>query len=460
MISRRSATTLIAFVSCLLALSPACRRARPPQLLLLISVDTLRADHLGAYGGGLGLTPRLDRLAAESTVFETTYAPASFTLPSLSALLTSRYPEEVGITGNSTVLAPEAPSLAGMLKSRGWRTAAVVSNYVLRPASGFGAGFETYNATFPQREAVRPVPERNAPETTAAALRALDALRDTGSHTLFLWVHYQDPHGPYAPAETERARYLEAERKAPDANRLLRAATTESGAGAIPRYQYLEGHNDPAFYRAGYDAEVAFVDKWIGTLLDGVTERGLAQTALVVFTADHGEGMGENDYWFAHGDHLTDPLVRVPLIVHIPGRTPERRRDTAALLDVVPTLAAQLALPAPPGSRGRDLFAASAPRDSSTIYLTTLRVSETPRRGIVSRGYKYLLTQEQKQKEQLFRLGDETHDLAAEKPEELTRLRKELAAALASLRKLNTSEQAMSPEDCEKLKTLGYVEGC
>src|SRR5689334_3975070 len=196
-------------------------RTPPARLVLLVSVDTLRADRLGAYGSTLGLTPRLDRFASEGVVFETTYAAASFTLPSLGALLTSRYPEEIGIAGNSTVLAAGAPVLAGALGNRGFRTAAVVSNYVLRPASGFGAGFETYDATFPQREALRPVPERTAPETTAAALRALDALRATGGDRLFLWVHYQDPHGPYAPPDALRSRALEMENKAADAAHVL-----------------------------------------------------------------------------------------------------------------------------------------------------------------------------------------------------------------------------------------------
>ncbi len=435
-------------------------RTPPARLVLLVSVDTLRADRLGAYGSTLGLTPRLDRFASEGVVFETTYAAASFTLPSLGALLTSRYPEEIGIAGNSTVLAAGAPVLAGALGNRGFRTAAVVSNYVLRPASGFGAGFETYDATFPQREALRPVPERTAPETTAAALRALDALRATGGDRLFLWVHYQDPHGPYAPPDALRSRALETESKAPDAARVLPVSKTQSGDGAIPRYQYFDGHADPAFYRAGYDGEVAYVDDAIGRLFDGVATRGLLEKAVVVFTADHGEGLGEDDYWFSHGERLGDPLVRVPLVIHAPGIAAGRRGDTASLLDVAPTIAARIGVALAPGARGRDLFAPGAARDASTVYMTTLRVSDTPRRGVVSRGLKYVIERTPAgDVEHLSALGAESRELSASRTDDLGRMRRELAAAMASLRKVGSAEQALSPEDRERFNSLGYVEG-
>lgn len=439
-----------------LSLLPGCRFFEHPRLILLVTVDTLRADHVGAYGTSR-LTPHLDRLAADSQVFEAAYAPASFTLPSLGALLTSRYPEEIGVDGNSAVLAKDATTLASWLKARGFRTGAVVSNYVLRRSSGFDAGFERYDATFPQREAVRPVPERVAPETTTAALGLLDALEVDGRR-VFLWVHYQDPHGPYAPPDALRARYLPAELAAPDARRELPVAATQSGAGAIPKYQFLGGRRDPAFYRAGYKGEVAYVDQAIGALLDGVASRGLMETATIVFAADHGEGLGEDDYWFSHGERLTDPLVHVPLFVRVPGRPPARRAEAASLLDVFPTLAALLGAGPPGVARGRDLLRPEAPRQPSSLYMSTLKVSPTPRLGLISRGYKYLATiSDGPAKEQLFRLGDEGRDLGAEQPDALATLRAELAAARKSLRKVGSTQQALSPEEIEKLDSLGYT---
>jgi arylsulfatase len=436
--------------------APACRPAARP-LVLLITVDTLRADHVGAYGDARGLTPRLDRLAAESLVFERAYATASFTLPSLASLLTSRYPEEVGVDGNSSVLAPAAPPLAEHLQARGFATGAVVSNYVLRPASGFGRGFGAYDATFPQREAVRPVPERRAPETTAAALQALDRLRQAGKPT-FLWVHYQDPHGPYTPPDALRERGLERERARSDGARELAVSRDQHGDGAIPKYQYLDPHRDAAFYRAGYAGEVAHADTAIGALLDGLAGRGLLERAVVVFASDHGEALGEEDYWFSHGERLGDALVRVPLLVRAPGVAPGRRRDVASLLDVFPTLASLLSAPVS-GSRGRDLLAPRAARQASAVYMSTLKVSDVPREGLVDFGFKYLVEAAGEPRERLFRTGDESTDLAAAEPQALGRMRAALAAARSSLARVAASRQRLTPEEEAAFGTLGYVPG-
>jgi arylsulfatase len=440
-----------------LALAGTGCRPAPPPLVLLVTVDTLRADHLGAYGDPRGLTPRLDALAAASVVFTRAYAPASFTLPSLASLLTSRYPEEVGVDGNSSVLHPAAPTLATHLKAQGFATGAVVSNYVLRSASGFGRGFDVYDATFPQREAVRPVPERRGPETSAAALATLDRLRSEHK-PVFLWVHYQDPHGPYAPPAELRERQLPRERAQPDGGRELSVSKDQHGEGAIPKYQYLEPHREAAFYRAGYAGEVAYLDGAVGTLLDGVARRGLLEAATIVFASDHGEALGEEDYWFSHGERLSDPLVRVPFLVRGPGLDAARREDVASLLDAFPTLAARAGAPLPAG-RGRDLLAPGAPRQESAIYQSTLKVSEVRREALVDLGFKYMVEARGLPRERLFRVADETRDLAASDPQALERMRAALAAARSSLARVAASRQQMSPEDEAALGTLGYVPG-
>lgn len=450
MTARRAAPAILGLLA-----AAACRPG-PPRVVLLVTADTLRADHLGAYGAR-GLSPRLDALAAESLVFERAYATASFTLPSLASLLTSRYPEEVGIDGNSAVLAPARPSLAEHLRARGFATGAVVSNYVLRPASGFGRGFAQYDATFPQREAVRPVPERRAPETTAAALALVDRLRE-GRRPLFLWVHYQDPHGPYTPPEALRERLLEAERARPDGARELLVSKDQHGDGAIPKYQYLDPHREVAFYRAGYAGEVAHLDAAVGGLLDGLAERGLLERAVLVFAADHGEGLGEEDYWFSHGERLSDPLVRVPLFLKAPGVAPGRRQDVVSLLDVYPTLASLVGAPVN-GARGRELLAPDAARRASAVYMSTLKVAEPSREALVDRGYVYLREDASRPRERLFRLGDEASDLAAVEPQALARMRDALSAARESLARVAAARQDLTPEDEAAFGTIGYVPG-
>ncbi len=435
-----------------------CGGPRAPELLLLVSVDTLRADYLGAYGSQRGLTPALDELAGESLVFERAYATASFTLPSIASIFTSLYPEELGISRNESSLPEATPTLASALRERGWRTAAVVSNFVLREACGLARGFDLYDDDFPDREATRRWPEREGGATTEAALRTLDACRAAPDAPCFLWVHYQDPHGPYTPPDRER--YLELERRAPDAGRQLPVNRDHSGVEGLPGYQLLEGRRDVAFYRAGYAAEVAHVDAALGALFDGLRERGLWERSLVAFVADHGEGLGENDYWFAHGELLSDPLVRVPLMLRIPGRAPARREDLVSLVDLLPTLLRVLGYEAPAPGRGRDLLAEGAEAAASVPYLANLAGGRLPRRALVDGDFKLVTTlRDGIWRGALYRSGRENTDLAAAAPQVARELRARLDALRAELEMRGETPQLLGEEDRRRLEALGYGVG-
>jgi arylsulfatase A-like enzyme len=447
----------------LLLLPLAGCRDRPvaPRLLLLVSVDTLRSDRLGSYGSDLDLTPNLDALAAESQVFEWAYAPTSFTLPSMSSLLTGRHPEEIGVLSNRSALAPGIPTLASALRAHGWRSAAVVSNLVLRKNAGLDAGFDVYDDVLPDREATRKWPERIAARTSDAAIAVLDGFPSKADERLFLWVHYQDPHGPYTPPEGLRERFLAAERARPDGRRLLPEATGGGGWGRIPTYQAVGEDREVAFYRAGYDAEVHYLDSEIGRLLRELALRGLADATVVVFTADHGESLGERDYWFAHGEHLGDPLVRVPLLLRVPGLPPQRRSDVASLVDLFPTLLQRLErLPPDPDAPGRDLLARDAISRDSVPYLAALGDGHTPRFGIVADGHKFVLTKQLGDwRAELFRLGHEDRDLSRSEPEHALRLRERLAELRANLRRGRPeTRRRLSEEDRRNLRALGYIE--
>jgi arylsulfatase A-like enzyme len=464
MAEARNLPTARGLILALLLLLPlaGCRdRPIAPRLLLLISIDTLRADRLGSYGSDLDLTPNLDALAAESQVFEWAYAPTSFTLPSMSSLLTGRHPEEIGVLGNRSALAPAVPTLASALRARGWRSAAVVSNLVLRKNAGLAAGFDVYDDVLPDREATRKWPERIAADTSDAAIAVLDGFSSEGDERLFLWVHYQDPHGPYTPPEGLRERFLAAERARPDGRRRLPEATGRGGRGRIPTYQIVGESREVAFYRAGYDAEVHYLDTEVGRLLRELAERGLADATLVVFTSDHGESLGERDYWFAHGERLGDPLVRVPLLLRVPGLPPHRRTDVASLVDLFPTLLDRLAsLPPDPEAPGRDLLAPDATASDSVPYLATLGDGHTPRFGIVADGHKFVLTkQDGGWRGELFRLGHEDRDLSRSEPERALRMRERLADLRANLRRGRPeTRQRLSEEDRRNLRALGYIE--
>jgi arylsulfatase len=410
----------------------------------VISVDTLRVDRLGVYGSPLGLTPAIDALAASSVRFTTAYAAAPFTLASMAAFMTGRYPEEIGVVANDAVLPADVTTLAGSLAARGWRTGAVVSNLALHGRTGIKAGFYYYDATFPQREDVRRLPERNATDTTTAALAMLEKLASKGA-PVFLWVHFQDPHGPYTPPDDLRERHLAAEQRAPDGARRLAASDGDRGLGDIPHYQLQPGHDDVAYYRASYDGEVEYADREIGRLLAGLPRHLPPDETVVVFTADHGEGMGEDDYWFAHGEYLSEPLVHVPLLVRIPGRRASIRDDVVSLVDVFPSLARLFGVDAPPDVGGRDLFAPGAGAQGFA-YFATLRESTVPRFGFVRRGVRYV------ESDGLTPASDRgvLQDRAALSAE-LTAFRRSLRSSAAPV------EQTLSEPEREHLRALGYL---
>jgi len=441
---------LISILACLLWAGCAAEPAGP-RLLLLVTVDTLRADRLGAYASDLGLTPNIDALAGDSIVFTSAYAAAPFTC---------RHPEGIGIFRNESVVPASIPTLATELQRSGWKTRAVVSNFILRDSSGIASGFETFDDDFPQLEIVRKWPERIAPDTTDAALALLDDCTLDDDSRCFLWVHYQDPHGPYTPPEALHAAELARERESADSRRLLPVSEDHTGIGAIPNYQVIDDRRDIGFYRSGYHAEIRYFDAEIGRLLEAIEERGLGERTLVAFTADHGEALGENDYWFAHGEYLNDGQLHVPLMFRIPGRAPVRRTDVVSLTDVFQTLlAATSALPLEKKPTGRDLLAADAELEQSLPYFASLGGSRRQRHGLIDGEYLLVVTlREGIGDARLTRRGSET-DLTAAAPQIVKRMRSRLNRIRTSLARGHAeTRQVLSDEDQRSLEALGYVE--
>jgi arylsulfatase A-like enzyme len=329
-----------------------------------------------------------------------------------------------------------------------------VSNLALHGRTGIKAGFRYYDATFPQREALRRLPERIAADTTTAALAMLEKLAADRTVPVFLWVHFQDPHGPYNPPDDLRERHLAAEQRAPDGARRLSPSDSDRGLGTIPHYQLQEGHDDVAYYRAGYDGEVEYMDRELGRLLAALPLHLPPAETIVVFTADHGEGLGEDDYWFAHGEYLSEPLVHVPLLVRIPGRRASVRDDVVSLVDVFPSLARLLGVDVPPGIRGRDLFAPGAAAAQGFAYLATLRESTVPRFGFVRRGVRYVVSRENgAAMDGLTPVRDDSGpDDRAALSAELNAFRRSLGSGLPPV------EQILSSPEREGLRALGYLE--
>jgi arylsulfatase A-like enzyme len=337
--------------------------ARPPHLVLVL-VDTLRADHLGAYGYPRPTSPRFDALAAQGILFEKAGSPSSWTRPAVASLFTSRLPSEHGAVATLRRLADDVPTLAEVLRAAGYRSIGVSANFPhVSEATGLARGFESFVAL--RSEAAPDDPDWLWPEPDGAGgvrhLRAASAeevnaellrrLPERVEMPLFLYAHYMEPHSGYAPPAALRERFVrdpELDRRSPPASsdHVLDLATGRRTASPeeIGRLVDL------------YDAEIAAADEALGRLLDALAARGIGADAVVVVVSDHGEEFGEHGGFF-HGLALHRESIHVPLVIRAPGRPGgERRSDAVDLLDVPTTLLALAGATPPTGMRGRNLL--------------------------------------------------------------------------------------------------------
>lgn len=431
-----------------LALSSTAAPAAAPSVLLL-SVDTLRADRLGAFGYQRRTSPRIDELLAAGVSFVEARTPEPLTAPSLVSVLTSLHPHDHAATRNGLRMREGLPSLPLLLKRRGYRTAAFVGNWTLRDELvGLAEHFEEYRAILENRRWFGLIKgEATAEDVNEPALAWLDAhLEEDGGRPFFLWVHYTEPHAPYLLQEEFAARLGLAGRAIPDADR--------------------------------YDTEVAYVDDRLGRFLEAVRERVASDRLIVIFLADHGESLGEHGYW-GHGRHLFEPTLHVPLSITWPGRLEPRTIDApATLLDVAPTLASLLGVERFAGFQGFDwtpvLEGRAAAPAERTLRFQAHRGAVQGRsapthvrtRGLLEVG---LLTGGRKE---ILRLGSPQHwqfDLATDPGEVASQVAEgsPASAALAEwletvTRGLATSDElppnVLDEADLEALRALGYLD--
>lgn len=412
----------LAVLSLTAGLVAACAGGTPPPgAVVLVSIDTLRADRLPVYGYARGRTPALDAFAREAVVFERAYSHAPQTLPAHASLFTGRLPFEHAVRDNlGFTLAPGAVTLATAFKQAGYATAGFVSAYVLRGETGIGQGFDTFDATFPASGADRsPAQVQRAGPDTLAAAEAW--LRAQTSSRFFLFFHIYEPHKPYRP---------------PD------------------RFGGLDA----------YDGEVAFSDEIVGRLFDSLKQRGWYDGATIVVLSDHGEGLGDH-IEEEHGLFLYEEVVRVPWIVKLPARRSagQRVRTPVQHIDLFPTLLAERALPAAPGLRGRSLLpvlndparGVIAPQG---IYAEALypryHFGWSELQSLTDDRFKYIKAP----REELYDLERDPRErtnLAAGRTQAASALRSALDA-LAGGRDLDRPS-AVSDEDRRRLAALGYV---
>lgn len=296
----------------------------PPRNVLLVSVDTLRADHLGLYGYPRPTSPAIDALGAEGVVFDNAIVQWPVTTPSMASMFSGTYPHVTGIVILAGVnrVPPRLRMLAEVMRDLGFRTAGVVSNGVLGPHNNFPQGFEVYRKLWTTPGDVQT--ETGARRVTDAALAELARL-DAGGQRFLLWVHYVDPHDPYAPPPGYAEPFL---RDAWYRERHVPVSESDDPWRGIPHSDYLRdgGIDDLGHYVAAYDGEIRYADEQIGRLLEGLDALRSGAETLVVLTADHGESLGEHDFYLNHGHVPYEEQVRVPLLFRWPDRRYAGRR--------------------------------------------------------------------------------------------------------------------------------------
>jgi arylsulfatase A-like enzyme/Tfp pilus assembly protein PilF len=399
--------------------------AGPVHDVLLITVDTLRADSLGFARHPRAATPVLDRLAAAGVVFPDAHAHSVMTLPSHANILTGRYPFDHGVRDNGGfVLADDVPTAATLLREAGFRTAAFVGAFPLDARYGLGRGFEVYDDRYPEGGRAGTIPERRGDRVVALG-RAW--WQEHAGERRFLWLHLFDPHAPYEPPEPFASRFA-----------------------AEP-----------------YLGEVAAVDSFLAPLLEPLLDEagesaGEDRPTLVVFTSDHGEALGEHGE-LTHGLFAYEATLRVPLVLWGPALAPGRSELPARHVDLLPTILEAAGVAAPEGLPGRSLLApeatAAEPVDS---YFEALNANLTrgwaPLRGVLRStggGSRKLISLPLPELYDLAEDPDEERNLYAADE----RGARELARRIPPAAMRPPAPSAVGPVEARALRSLGYLAG-
>jgi arylsulfatase A-like enzyme len=403
----------------------------PPRNLLVLCVDTLRADELGAYGREPSLTPALDRLAAEGIVFERAHAAASWTLPSVGALFTSAFPSTTKLWSFDSRLDESFSTLAERFAAAGYATHGVASHIFFARDYGLQQGFASFDDELCHRSGEEGWKPITSPDVSRKAVAWLEerAARPDGPPWL-LFVHFFDPHWLYLDHEGQ-------------------SLADESRSE-----------------RERYRSEIAFTDRHLGAVLEALASSGLAQTTNVLFFSDHGESFREHPGIQRHSYSLYEEELRVPLILRVPGRAPTRVTDFVRTVDLLPTLLELHGLAADGDAEGASLVPLLEGRARpATDNLAEIRLKEGFHTNALVRGRHKLIEHVSAGRRVLYDLATdpaERHDLAAEQPELLRELEAVLRARIRAAEERgerygSSAALPTSPAQLELLRQLGYA---
>ncbi len=439
----------------------ACTEPSPerPTNAILISIDTLRPDHLGCYGYDRPTSPSLDRLASEGVLFENISSTAPWTLPAHASILTGRYPNRHGVTFYDTRLSDDIPTLAEHLGGNGFKTAAIVNSYDLSQRYGLARGFEHFEYVRELTRSAKPSGVEN---------RALGWIAKQTHEPFFLFVHYYDVHSDYVSEPHYERQFVRTEE---------RVANGET----VQLRRFCEGklklsEHDAEHLRDLYDAGIRQLDEGIDRLVEALRSRGLLDTTLIVITSDHGEEFLEHGS-VLHGRTQFDEVIRVPLIVRGPGIPAGRRiSEIGSLVDLAPTLFAALGVSPPAGMDGIDLsplWRAAASEASERLVFSEADHGSEVRDNKWAARFKSHRDSTRAVRNARFKLhhdrvsgtwrlydlqGDpgELRDVSDAQPAVARALRESLEDYMAVGVSGKTIEE-LTPEEIEHLRSLGYL---
>ncbi|MEQ8768215.1 MAG: sulfatase-like hydrolase/transferase [Planctomycetota bacterium] len=441
---------------------PLREHRQKPRRIVLVTVDTLRADYLPSYGDTITKTPFFDSLARRGARFDVCYSTANATNPSHASILTSLSLQDHGVYDNDTRLSLAPETIATLLAKEGYRTAAIVSApHLSARHSGLGRGFDIYDAPRP----LTPYPQ--ASQTTERALRLLSR---TGQEPLFLWVHYFDPHIPYRAPEPYSGQYYDDDPSAPFHPGLGELAL-EPGWEEHPYWSFLRGVRDPEWLKAQYRSEISYVDSEIARLKARLDRMPGGRNTLFALTSDHGESLGEHGVSYEHFG-LHDTVTRVPMFLVGPG-VPEGHTVTSPVstLDIVPTILDMAGLRAPEELRGQSLVPYLAQPDFEADRPIFFEHTHRWQVGVRSNDYKllhslvdaechteYQFRKDEKELYQLLSDPEELDDLSERHPA-FVEIGDRLIRAYRNARHqgLEAGTQQVDPAMAAALRQLGYA---
>jgi len=433
--------------------------------VLLVTIDTLRADHLGSYGYRRATSPNIDALARRGVTFDQAYTYWPKTRGSFVALLTGRLAAQSGYGKTHPLLIDFNPTLASVLKDAGYDTVAVVDNPNVAASLGYSKGFARYRETWEEAALASEMDRTRAITADAAAYLG----NATPERPFLLWLHYVNPHAPYEPPAPFDRAFLDAA-----AARGPVLAPVLGFHGGVPR-QWARAGRTLGWYVAQYDGEIAAVDAETGRVLQALDASAVRDRTLVLLSSDHGESLGEHGYFFDHGENLFDPSMRVPLLLAGPGIEPGRRSDAlATTLDFVPTLLDALKVSYPPDLAGLSLLGAlrgepvvgrarlpgQNDRNLLGAWGSRFKIVATPAES----GTRYALFDRAKDPGETRDASGTFAETMREERRELELFRERIDAQLVRTRRLlegRSGEERLSAVACENLKAMGYVQqGC